>query len=505
MKKNNAFLTTATFPCHPLIFGINHFGRPDHHAFIMLFMVIYLKSIIEVVLTKFNGENLYLKPAIVATLCVWISPETLIPILLTDGILFIYAFSDMEKLKFLHMKNTLIACGVGMIAFFSSHQMFSYVLTACILLMVVVPYATTTNWYQQNRILKYWHIVVITLMLYLCPLIAPVEYDKISAVHVFLFVCSAVYFGIGIAHCRLELKRRTVLSAVWFVIIATVFLFLYPKFFSGMSANIDDYVKEIWLNEVRELQSPLAGSGKVDFLIYCVILVISIGSKVTRLLSQKRAVADIIWYILMGNAAIYTILAAMAYRMQPYAILFGLPIIVDFAVNGDFGKSIHRLWRVVGALFLTTFFLFLTGFFSDSACSKSVSRAYTPRELFELIDNLSQTPAVIMACIDDGPALLYHTKHSVVGAPYHRQERGIISSHKIMDAKYDEETVKSILKSTGSSYIFIKKYLYDKKRSKPESLAQMLINNNCPDWINILKLPQRFSDVIIAKIDQEKL
>ncbi|MDR0677957.1 MAG: hypothetical protein LBF44_00285, partial [Holosporaceae bacterium] len=67
MKKNNAFLTTEIFPSHPLIYGINHLGRPDHHAFIMLFMVVYLKSVIEVALAKFNGENLYLKPAIIAT------------------------------------------------------------------------------------------------------------------------------------------------------------------------------------------------------------------------------------------------------------------------------------------------------------------------------------------------------------------------------------------------------------------------------------------------------
>jgi hypothetical protein len=288
-------------------------------------------------------------------------------------------------------------------------------------------------------------------------------------------------------------------------VIAAVFLFLYPKFFSGMSANIDDYVKEIWLNEVKELQSPLAGNGKVSFLAYCIILVSSISSKIARLLSQKRVAADIIWCILIGNAAIYTTLAGMAYRMQPYAILFGLPIIVDFAVNGDFAKSIHRLWRVVAALFLTTFFLFFTVFFGDSTPSKDIKHAYTPKELFELIDDLSPTPVVLMACIDDGPALLYHTKHSIVGAPYHRQESGIISSHKIMDAKYDEKTVKSILKTTGSSYIFIKKYSYNENRSKHESLAQMLVNDNCPNWINVLKLPPRFSDVIVAKIDQTKL
>jgi hypothetical protein len=504
MKKNDAFLTTAIFPCHPLICGINHFGRPDHHAFIMLFMILYLKSVIDVVLAKFNGENLYLKPAIIAALCVWISPETLIPILLTDGILFIYAFANMKRLKFLHMKNTLIACGIGMIVFFSPHQMFNCILTTCILLMVI-PYATTQSEGQLDRILKYWHIVVMILMLLLCPLIIPVEYDKISAVHVFLFVCSAIYFGISMVYYRLELKCRVALSAVWLTVIAAVFLFLYPKFFSGMSANIDDYVKEIWLSKVREMQSPLAGDGKVDFLVYCVILIASISSKVARLLPQKRVAADIIWCILIGNAAVYTILAGMAYRMQPYAILFGLPIIVDFAVNGDFAKSIHRLWRVVVALFLTTFFLFFTVFFSDSAPPEDVKHAYTPKELFELIDNLSKTPVVLMAHIDDGPALLYHTKHSVVSAPYHRQESGITSSHRIMDAKYDEETTKSILKTTNSSYIFIKKHLYEKNHSKPESLAQMLINGNRPDWISILKLPPRFSDIIVAKIDQKKL
>jgi hypothetical protein len=192
--------------------------------------------------------------------------------------------------------------------------------------------------------------------------------------------------------------------------------------------------------------------------------------------------------------------------MIPYSALFALPLIIDFGMNGALTKSLHRLSRIIVSAFLSMFFIFVAAGFKPTEENKALEKpTYTREELFEAIDNLSKEPVVIMAHANDGPSLLYYTKHSVVGAPYRRQVQGIISSHKIMEDEYDEKTVKNILKSTDSSYIFVRKSKRDMDKSKRPSLARMIIDNNLPEWLEVVKLPEKFSDIIVAKVDRVKL
>jgi hypothetical protein len=189
--------------------------------------------------------------------------------------------------------------------------------------------------------------------------------------------------------------------------------------------------------------------------------------------------------------------------MAPYSATFLLPMIVDLGMNGGLTKRFHRLWRIVITSFLAIFFIFCTACFSSTGEEKSASSSYTYKDLFEVLDNLSSSPAVIMAHSNDGPSILYHTKHSVVGAPYHRQARGILFSHVIMEEPYNEEKAKRILEITDSAYIFVRK----PKSPSPErpSLARMIATNDLPTWLSIVKLPEKFSDVVVAKIDRNKL
>ncbi|GHT97659.1 hypothetical protein FACS1894126_2130 [Alphaproteobacteria bacterium] len=177
-------------------------------------------------------------------------------------------------------------------------------------------------------------------------------------------------------------------------------------------------------------------------------------------------------------------------------------------MNSELVGSSSRIIRITLALFLTIG-VFFTAIIADNIKStgKTITkeRKYTAIELYKEIDNLSDTPVVIMAFLDDGPKLLHYTKHSVVGAPYHRQQQGIISSHKVMSGVFSEKTVGQILLDTNVSYIFIKKthYKYNKARG---SLADLIAHNiNIPSWISIVKLPEKFDDIIIAKVNREMI
>jgi hypothetical protein len=496
MQKSDVFLAAALFAAHPLILAFGIFGHPDHHAFIMLFMTIYLCSVINMIKLDFHKVSC-IRTSIVAAICIWISPETLIPILLSNGILFVYAFSDIEKLRLLHTKNLMIACLLVAIVFTVAGD-HTAALTICMLLLVT-PYITFNKTYASNRIFRYWHIAIILLMIEIFPLISPVEYDKVSVLHIALFTCAALYIGITMIYYDLNLNSRIAVSLAWLLIIGAVFLLIYPHFFKGMSANISDYAKEIWLCKVVEMRSPLSGGDRLFFIVYSIISTVSIASKVMHLIgNRKKCTVKLLWWIMVVNAICYTVFSGIAYRMLPYSMMFTLPIIVDFGMNNNFTKSLHRVLRTVITAFISMFFLFCTAFSDCTEEDKTIDATYTQEELFEIIDNLSEKPVVVMAHSNDGPSILYYTKHSVVGAPYHRQQQGIISSYKVMEDKYDEKIVKNILKETNSSYVFVRKKQY----KEGKSLARMIIDNVQPKWIEIVKLPPKFNDVVVAKIVQ---
>jgi hypothetical protein len=504
MTKTNAFLAAALFAAHPLILTFGIFGRPDHHAFIMLFIVIFIQNIIGLIKSKFLDKSYYVKTAIATVLCVWISPETLIPLLLVDAILFVYSFNDVAKLQLLYAKNILVALGIGTIIYFPSNLSPRNFLPICILL-TTAPYSTFNNKYAQDPILKYWHAVIIAIIALLFPDIAPIEYDKISAVHMALYLCSVAYLCSVMIHQKFTLKKRIWMSFLWFVTIAAIFLSLYPSFLNGMSANIDDYIKSIWLNRISEMQSPFAHGDYLFFIVYCVIAMISIVNACLQLTEKKFVSSDLTWWIIIVNAICYTILAGISYRMLPYSAMFLLPIIVNLGMNGDLTKRLHRLWKIVVTSFISIFFIFCTAYFPSTQEEKTVNAPYTDTELFEAIDKLSRKPIVIMAHSNDGPIILYHTKHSVVGAPYHRQIGGIIFSHKIMEDQYNEETAKRILKLTDSSYIFVRKKKHASTKTKSPSLAHMIANNELPQWLNVVELPKKFDDIAVAKIVKDQL
>ena len=100
------------------------------------------------------------------------------------------------------------------------------------------------------------------------------------------------------------------------------------------------------------------------------------------------------------------------------------------------------------------------------------------------------------------PEILYFTKHRAVGAPYHRQYQGIISSYEVMEADYNRDTVKRNLLNTDAAYILIKKPKPDKNR---HDLPHMIASNIIPAGMNVVKFPPKFKDIVILKTDKSRL
>ncbi|MDR3187109.1 MAG: hypothetical protein LBT63_01615 [Holosporaceae bacterium] len=509
-SKRDAFLATALFVANFIISPFGSFGRPDHHIFIMLFMIIYLSNIARILGTGSSNLGNYIKAALTSALCIWISPETMIPLLLVDGILLLSAFSNVLKLEDLYVKNLFTTCIISAIICFPWPTNGYYIIMS--LMFLVAPYVTFNKFYLTDPIFKYWHMIVLCLAMVLSPLFPAPEYDKISSAHMSLYLFMSLFLGINMFRQKEDLKNRATFAMVWGAIVASVFLCIYPKFFCGMSADISDYVKEIWLYRVSEMKSPLKCGDIAFWTTHFIVIVISIYSKILELLRKKFSRIDLLWWIFIANSLCYVIFGGFFYRMLPYSALFSLPLMVELGMNGKWARYLSRASRIIVTFFLSTLLILASGYLKDGDSAEEPFIAYEKTELYDELNKLSDEPVVIMADVNEGVDILYFTKHSAVGVPYHRQVWGIVASHKIMEDEYNEEEVKEILRKTNSSYIFVRKS-NKKNVLKNMSLARIIIDKSekkpnatpCPAWISLVNLPQKFNDVVLAKVNRELL
>lgn len=502
LPKSNIFLATALFCASPFLMAFFTFGRPDHHAFITMCMLIYMYCTVNMVLDQTDNKKNYVFTSIAATACVWASPETLIVLLLTDAVLFFSYMKDFEKTKALYLKNLLTACFVGIIAMIpNSGSNFFHCLLMSILLLLI-PYTTLSKRSLNNdTFFKYWHYVCLLFMMLFLTDIKPVEYDKISIVHTTLFLCVSTFLAVNL---QLIGRKSHLYDAItWAIAIALIFLSMFPRFMMGMSADVAPLIKKVWLSKIIELHSPLTGNMLWTFLVYSVITITAIVVKVQELRKQEITKTNIIWAIFVIIASCYWILACFAYRMLPYSVLFGLPIVVDLGMSSKYVKNYTKISRMILTMIISCFFIFVTSYFVETEIDlKKSNQKYTDAELFESIDNLSNRPVVIMAHTNFGPKLLYYTKHFVLGAPYHRQVEGIILSYSIMEMDNDLRVVRRILKKTNTHFIFAS---HKQQKEFPNSFASALLAGQLPKWISVVKIPEKFSDYSVFKVDQDLL
>ncbi|MBR1735079.1 MAG: hypothetical protein IJ730_06525, partial [Alphaproteobacteria bacterium] len=507
MDRDNAFLCLVLFAVSPIIAVNGNFGRPDHHSFIILFMVLFLSKIISAIENNFQKN--WLSVGRFSAACIWISPETLIPLLIVDSILFLYALRQNHETQkrifyFLYLKSTEIALDISFIIlpFCSKNDSIELLIAVAFLMYLLHNIRKNTDLIKNTQLIKISRFMFFAFMLILCCLpIKPIYYDEISIVHFALYICSSIVFSLFITNQKLKLSRL-IFSIL---ITVTVFLFCYPKFIFGMGADISDYVKNIWLCKVGEMQSPFQTEDGVFFILHAIFIILAVINKSREIFVGKYAnkrTELLFWITMVVLSLTYLLFAGFANRMLVYSSLFSLPLLVDFGMNSIYTLNFHRLVRILITFFITVLFMFCSASTDEDDDEDNPEKCgYTSRELFTEIDKISDTPVVIMASSNDGPSILYYTKHCIVGAPYHRQEKGIISSYKVMEADYNEKDVKNILSKTDSSYIFIRKSAYscmDDRCSK--TLPGMIIAGKYPSWITLEKLPKKFSDnVILAK------
>lgn len=494
MNNYNAWFTVILSTVDPFLMPIEGFGRPDHHAFIVLFIAIYICILFSTIDANFSSYKKTVLAAITASLCVWISPETLIVLIVSDAMFFIYSFYNESIRNYLINKNVLTFAFLSFIVFICAPLSANNVIA----FMVTTILAVVSIKMKKTNLVILLQLIAITSYAF----VFDIEYDKISVVHVSLYLASVAFFMLNDHFSQAQISRKAMLSAASAVIIGIVFLYSYPDFFKGMSANVSDYVKRIWLNRVMEMQSPFQKDVRYAFAFYLVITFVMTIVKIAKLRFQNNAYS-MKWWIIIAISTCYTIFACFAHRMWAYSALFGLPIIASCCMEETFFK--WRYVKICASFFFSYLFLFFVPLLCGGEKAKdkeSKNPSYREKELFLELDKISDTPVVILAHSNEGPKILYYTKHKAVGAPYHRQQQGIISSFEVIENTYDRNVVKRHLLTTQADYILIRK---NQINAKNKNLGKLIEDGKIPAGMKVVPFSDKFRDMILLKIDRNNL
>jgi CHASE1-domain containing sensor protein len=126
--------------------------------------------------------------------------------------------------------------------------------------------------------------------------------------------------------------------------------------------------------------------------------------------------------------------------------------------------------------------------FPDYAAATSDSRreeryACLSRPAFTAL--AARSPARIMAPVDLGSQLLLYTRHSVVGAPYHRNGEGVRDTFRFFNEPLEES--RSILKSRGITLVVIcpaLKEITGLVDYTPDSFVALFAADSLPAWLH---------------------
>ncbi len=385
------------------------------------------------------------------------------------------------------------------------------------LLALGVPWLITghTRWLMALRRFTLAGVVMISLALVIerppGTWLMSVTFDRLSIVHVALLVLIAL--GVDAmwrTHARFSatLSGRLGVSAAAAGLAAVVMYGLYPDFFKGpFAAAMDPRLKTIWLDKVQEFQPLLSDNPKTVVMATLILVPLAwLAVWMTKVRSAiKRDPAVQALAITLGLAAIlYTALTLDEVRwgayvgiivVTPWALL--LQWLLDWRGGPKIGPSPGTpLWRVPLITIVATGHLL--GAIALSPGDLGAAPAKSPSCQWRAIAPYLNSAAfaggkiqTIFSFIDQGPEILYRTPHRVVGAPYHRNARGILDTFAVLGGS-DVNKAHEILTKRGVNYALFCIGTTEEKlflKFPGETLMRKIVEGKAPVWLAPKPLP----------------
>jgi hypothetical protein len=430
------------------IWGYCYIGRPDHHSILLCLFLLLFGCCIRMVDNRY-GLRYGIYAGILAATAMWVSVEALAAIFMVMCILTILWIGKVEK-------------------FAAQGEAFSLTLLLFCAIYIVIEF-------PPIRVLE-------------------VVYDKLSLVHVVVFLLSTL-FWMQIRWIAYKSRSQRFGIVIVFSCISGIILqYYFPGIFHGPFAGIDPRIIPIWLSKVQEMQPLLDFSrwGIVEMLIYIGPMTICLPYMVYRAII-RREVFTREWLVYGVGMSIYIPLALYQARWSAYAevvMLFPMAFILQEYIS-KLDNRCKNNWRVIVKALFTVVFCFGYFMFAQLVLPfEEVKEPITVTKMAIFLNDPSQLgaiPKTIATDVDFGPEILYRTSHRVIATPYHRNGDGIIFMNELMKAQTDNEVYQLLCQRKVDLILLCRQTR--ESAFDDDSLYGRLQSGQYPECIVPIKLP----------------
>jgi hypothetical protein len=322
---------------------------------------------------------------------------------------------------------------------------------------------------------------------------API-YDSISLA----WVAAAALSGGALAllasmSVRLKtVKIRLIAGVLAGVGALAIMAIVFPGAINDPYANLDPRIVDLWLSHVSEAQSVIgiAHDSTAELLPVYLPLVAALGLGAFALARAKPDERTKFFPPLLVVLAL-TAVAVWQVRGAASANLLAQPLLAAGLVcwAGTGGSARARLFAAVLLLSSPALILICDGLnkAADAAGLSqpaAVSEPANCRKPADMVPLAKLARGTVLSFIDLGPIILAETSHSIIAAPYHRNQGGYEAAFDVLLG--DDATVKRVLARKHVDYVTIcpgapERINYE--RAEPNGLTARLARGEVPPFL----------------------
>jgi hypothetical protein len=314
--------------------------------------------------------------------------------------------------------------------------------------------------------------------------------DAFSTAHLYaIFVGAAVLCALAVLSPRLSgAPTRLAASALGGALALGAVALAYPACLHDPQAGVDPLLRKLWLEHVVEARPLLlVVSGHpakwIDFTLAALLGLAALFAAVWFETGASR----VRWLIVCGFAAVGLLTSLWQLRALSSAsavAMFGGVWLVSrtihwAAARGGLAAKFAPVPLTLA--FCSVFWTILTPADAQSDVAEGRKICRTPVAIGAL---RSLPPSVLMAPIDMGSDILAQTPHSVLAAPYHRNNHG---NRALVDAMMaDPVAAREIVEASGADYLVFCPAMPELEiyaAESPHGLAADLLAGSAPDWL----------------------
>jgi asparagine N-glycosylation enzyme membrane subunit Stt3 len=328
------------------------------------------------------------------------------------------------------------------------------------------------------------------------------DLHRISAPYVMIPALAALFWLMVPPVARLSTRVASCLAGASVAVVAV--LTVQPAFLRGPFAELDPVLRSRWLDHVVELQPiliPTDAQGLILFVAFLALPIavwVGLGQRVVRRWGAIGAA-------MLAVGALYTLLALREARWAPYAEMVAGTLL---AAHIPAFYAASRRWRpralavVVRASIVAGLVIFMPVLARVGATlmGKAPATEMAACDPVRAVEELpAEPPLNVLAHVDHGPRLLYHTPHRVLAAPYHLGT-GMLEAYHIMSSASDHEAL-ARLERRGIDLIVLcplsDGLFFDPTGGGETTLYRRIIHGDLPPWLLPVSPPTNSGTLVL--------